>query len=55
MAISSLLSLLRWFFCLVAGAADAADAEQEQEQEQEVRDDDFSSSGGWVVGRGVVV
>lgn len=50
MAISSLLSLFRWF-CLVVVAAVA---EQEQEQEQEVRDDDFSS-GDWVVGRVVVV
>lgn len=52
MAISSLLSLFR-FLCLVAGAA-VAEREQEQEQEQEVRDDDFSS-GGWGVGRVVVV
>lgn len=50
MAISNLLSLL-WWLCLVAVAAVA---EQEQEQEQEVRDDGFPS-GGWGVGRGVVV
>lgn len=49
MAISSLLSLFRWF-CLVADAADADAAGAEQE----VRDDDFSS-GDWVVGRVVVV
>lgn len=45
MAISSLLSLLWWFFCLVAVAAVA---------EQELRDDDFSF-GDWGVGKVVVV
>lgn len=50
MAISNLLSLFRWFWSLVAGAADAAVAEQEQE----LRDDDFSS-GDWGVGRVVGV
>lgn len=45
MAISKLLSL----FCLVAVAADAADAAADADAEQELRDDGFSS-GDWVVG-----